>query len=243
MAEAELCSPAFLDWWEEEAESSDAILFSDTGKGFLSRRLLVALDERTRRASERRVAGGKKPVAVVVDPKREWEKFAGLNVNVFKPNDVEASGAVQLPRQDWSVDANLKMPCRAHRAEVWRPLSADRDHTRGAWGRADLYRGTAWHALPLPGFAGREGGDRNRNALRGYVCRCTRPLSFTIHDDAASAIPFANYVASLQVSKPIGGKISGSDLTHPLNIRHFREFSRPPRHLGEFTLGPETGQI
>ena len=242
MAESELCSPAFLDWWEEEAESSDAILFSDTGKGFLSRRLLVALDERTRRASARRVSGGKKPVAIVVDPKREWEKFAGLKVNVFKPNDVEASGAVQMPRQDWGVDANLKS-LAVRIAQKYGGLFPQIVVTLGEHGAALIstagQRGMLFHFPAL----------RARDPETGIAMHCgdmfaaALALSLTVHDDAASAIPFANYVASLQVSKPIGGKISGSDLTHPLNVRHFREFSRPPRHLGEFTLGPETGKI
>jgi D-beta-D-heptose 7-phosphate kinase / D-beta-D-heptose 1-phosphate adenosyltransferase len=242
MAEAELCSPAFLDWWEGEAESSDAILFSDTGKGFLSRRVLVALDERTRRASARRVSGGKKPIAVVVDPKREWEKFAGLNMNVFKPNDVEASGAVQLPRQDWSVDANLK-GLAVRIAQKYGGLFPQIVITLGEYGAALVSTtgqyGMLFHFPALRGL----GGETGIAMHCGDMFAAALALSFTIDDNAASAIPFANYVASLQVSKPIGGKISGADLTHPLNIRRFRELSRPPRHIGEFSLGPEKGKI
>jgi len=238
MAEMEFSSPAFLAWWEREAENSDAILFSDTGKGFLSRHVLVALDERTRRASDRRVSCGKKPIAVVVDPKREWEKFAGLKVDVFKPNAVESSGAVQLPGQDWSVDANLKM-LGARIARKYGGSFPKIVITLGEHGAAlvstEGQHGTLYR---FPALKARE-GEAGIAMHCGDMFASALALSLCIDRDAASTIPFANYVASLQVSKPIGRKVAGPDLTDPLNVRHFQEFLPPPQQLGEFTLDAE----
>jgi hypothetical protein len=56
-------------------------------------------------------------------------------------------------------------------------------------------------------------------------------LALCVDSDPASAIPFANYVASLQVSKPVGQKITAGDLTDPLNRDHFRSSCQPPRQL------------
>lgn len=168
---------------------------------------------------------------VVVDPKREWEKFAGLKVDVFKPNDVEASGAVQLPRQDLSIDANLRTLAeritKKYAGEFPRIVV-----TLGEDGAA-LIQSAGEHesVCRFPALPTREPaagiamhcGDMFASALA---------LSLSVDADVASAIPFANYVASLQVSKPIGQKIAVSDLTDPLNLKHFREASRPGRQLG-----------
>jgi bifunctional ADP-heptose synthase (sugar kinase/adenylyltransferase) len=233
-SEVEFCAPGFLDWWEQEAESADAILLSDTGKGFLSRSVLVALDERTRRASERRVSSGKQGIMVVVDPKREWEKFSGLKVDVFKPNEVEASGAVQLPRQDRNVDAHV----RALAGEIARKYGRDFPKTVITLGE---------HGAALVSTAD-DGGTvslfpalQAREPAAGIAMHCgdmfasALALSLCVDSDMASGVSFANYAASLQVSMPIGRKIGASDLVDPLNIRHLQDHSLPVRELGKFS--------
>jgi D-beta-D-heptose 7-phosphate kinase/D-beta-D-heptose 1-phosphate adenosyltransferase len=232
-AEAEVCTPDFLDWWEQEAERSDAVLFSDTGKGFLSRRILVALNERTLRASDRRVAGGAAPIVVVVDPKREWEKYFGLKVDVFKPNAVEAAAAVGLPLQDWSDDGNLLMlgVRIAGRYGIYFPTMVITLGENGAAlvavteGRARLVRFPALPAAISATGIAMHCGDLFASALA---------LSLCVDHAAATAIPFANYVGSLQVNRPVGQKVAASDLYDPRNLAHFQESAHPPQQLGEW---------
>jgi D-beta-D-heptose 7-phosphate kinase / D-beta-D-heptose 1-phosphate adenosyltransferase len=237
-AESELCAESFLDWWEREAEDSDAILFSDTGKGFLSRRLLVVLDERIRRASSRRVIQGKRPVKVVVDPKREWEKFAGLKVDLFKPNDVEAARAVNLSRSDWTDEANLKVLAERV-ARKYGAIFPSMVITLAEHGAALLsVTGRRCSLSRYPAVPVRETGS-------GIAMHCgdmfasAMTLALCMEDEVARGIPFANYVASLQVSKPVGQKIAASDLTDPLNIHQFRAFGLPARQSNALDIDPE----
>ena len=233
--EQEIRAPGFLEWWEEEAERSDAVLFSDTDKGFLSRRVLVALNERILRASARRVARGASPVAVVVDPKREWDKYVGLRVDVLKPNDVEAAGAAGLTRLDWSVDANL-VALAGTIGEKYGTLFPNIVITLGEHGaamiavegrRARVVRFPAIPSrVPATGFA-MHCGDMFASALA---------LSLCVDPRLVPAIPFATYVASLQVSKPVGQKITASDLTDPLNLQHLRDSIFPARTWVEVDL-------
>jgi bifunctional ADP-heptose synthase (sugar kinase/adenylyltransferase) len=229
-AEEEVCTPTFLDWWEQEAERSDAILFSDTDKGFLSHRVLAALNERTLRASARRVERGERPLLVIVDPKRAWEKYIGLKVDVFKPNDTEAAGAVGLPRRDWSVDVNLELLARRITERYGRHFPRI-VITLGEHGAAMVVAGD-----PGPGIL-RYPGVSARTPWAGIAMHCgdmfasALALALCVDSDPAAAIPFANYVASLQVSKPVGQKITAGDLSDPLNRDHFRSSCQPPRQL------------
>jgi bifunctional ADP-heptose synthase (sugar kinase/adenylyltransferase) len=241
-AEAEVPTPDFLDWWEREAEKSDAILFSDTGKGFLSRRILVALDERNRRASDRRASAGKRPIVVIVDPKREWEKYFGLQIDVFKPNSVEASGAVQMPQRDWSVDDHLRRLAGRlvkRYGKVFPTMVITLGEHGAALVSADGAQTSLQHFPALPA-RGREAGIAMHC---GDMFAAGLALALCVRAEVGSAIPFANLVASLQVSKPIGQKVNGSDLTSPLNIKHYRDSSSPPRHLGGLAVNPENSPL
>ncbi len=234
-AGAEVSAPGFLDWWEQEAEKSDAVLFSDTGKGFLSRHVLVALDERTRKASERRASGGKKPLVVVVDPKREWEKYFGLKIDVFKPNDVEASGAAQLSLQDWSVDANLRNLAE-RLAQKYGEHFPTMVITLGEHGAAVISaHGKEGFLLRYPALKARE-PEGGIPMHCGDMFAAGLALSLSIESDIRSAVPFANYAASLQVSKPVGQKIMASDLTSPLNLKHYHDSKKPAIEIGDFEI-------
>jgi len=231
-AEKEICTRDFLDWWEQQAHASNVILFSDTGKGFLSRRVMVALNERIARVAERRASDGMEPIRVVVDPKREWEKFEGLKVDLFKPNDVEAAGAVHLPRMDWSVGANLRTLAESI-GQKWGNDFPNIVITLGERGAALVTvregRGTVVR-FPTPGAHKLAGGIAMHC---GDMFAAALALSLCIDEDPASAIFFANYVASVQVGKPIGQKIVGPDLKDPRNLNRLRDDALQAELVGE----------
>ena len=60
------------------ARGCDGVLLNDTEKGFLSPKVIETIGQIIRDANERRTQAGRRPIIVVVDPKKDWDKFLGF---------------------------------------------------------------------------------------------------------------------------------------------------------------------
>ncbi len=220
----------FLDRFESEVLTSDVVLFNDTDKGFLSPAVLTAFGDRVQRATSVRMANGLERPLVLVDPKAEWDKYTRLNVDVLKPNNIEACKALMRPLSDLHRESDLMGLGEAFVARygnAFRHLVV----TLGPHGAAVLNAhggGAAWTLHPaIPPIASQSGvathcGDMFSTALA---------LALLTSDDLSASIDFANYAASLQFSKETGEKISKADLLAPQNVAHFRTHYRQPVRL------------
>ncbi len=108
LAEEAIREPGFLDWLRDELIESDGILLNDTEKGFLSRSVVASFGTAIREANADRAQRGLTQLLVAVDPKRDWEKFRGLPIDVLMPNEREAALQVGMSdAHDFGADASL----------------------------------------------------------------------------------------------------------------------------------------
>jgi bifunctional ADP-heptose synthase (sugar kinase/adenylyltransferase) len=216
-----------LDWFESEAQKSDVILFNDTDKGFLSAGVLAALGRRIRNQKAFRVLHGQGGPLVVVDPKTEWEKYQGLDVDVMKPNHVEACKVLGLPQCDPGSHADLETLGQGLYLRYGKRF-ANIVVTLGRHGAVVLKGHGSAPSLslhpPIPPVESPDGaathcGDMFASALA---------LSLSIENELDAAVEFANYVGSIQYSLPTGLKVSLADVISNRNVLHFKKTLRSP---------------
>lgn len=222
----------FLEWFEREVEKSDAVLFNDTDKGFLSPAVLEVL-----RGGIDRVRSGRRDRAltgplVVVDPKVEWTKYGGLRVDILKPNHVEACKAI-----GWQViDPAKKEDLRALGCELAVRMS-DRFPllvvTCGAHGAIVVQRNgrdaIIRHHHGIPAMASPDGAATHCGDV--FVTSLTLALTVGAHVD--DAVDFANYAASVQYGKPAGEKVGLADLVSAGQRAHLAAHVQPSTRIAE----------
>jgi bifunctional ADP-heptose synthase (sugar kinase/adenylyltransferase) len=108
LAEQVVQDQEVLDWFEGEAKTADVILFNDTDKGFLSAGTLAAFGARILAAKEHKASIGKSGPLVIVDPKTKWEKYLSLDVDILKPNHIEACTVLNHRAVDREGDDSLR---------------------------------------------------------------------------------------------------------------------------------------
>jgi len=228
MAEKSVCTGDFLEWFEVEARNSDVVLFNDTDKGFLSAGVLAALSQGIRNASAYRQSHGLVGLAVIVDPKNDWEKYRSLDVTVFKPNHVEASKVLNLPACDPGLDTNLKLLgerlCTMYGNSFSRFVV-----TLGRTGAAVLDLREHEPALYVhPAIAPVDAADGAATHC-GDMFASALALSLSVDDNLAEAVDFANFVGSVQFSRPTGHKVTLADLVSEHNLSQLRKCYRTKR--------------
>jgi bifunctional ADP-heptose synthase (sugar kinase/adenylyltransferase) len=234
-AHAAVLEGDFLKWFEDKAATSDIILFNDTDKGFLSEKVLDLMGERIRRVKSDRVVRGIVGPLVIVDPKVEWEKYAGVDVDLLKPNHVEACKVLGLSAFDPGRDSDLEILARKLAA-----LNGNRSSsiviTLGRHGA--LVIGSTREAPSLhpavPPIASQDGAATHCGDVFGSALA----LSLSSGANLESAVDFANYAGSLQYAQPEGMKLGLADLVAEEHRRHCAQSFRPARLLSSGNTAP-----
>ncbi len=227
-AEHAIHEDGFLDRFETEAADSDVVLFNDTDKGFLSAGVVRALGDRIERAASMRTAEGLKRPLVIVDPKAEWDKYRGLNVDVLKPNNIEACKALSLSGSDLRNASSLEKLGHA----LFSRYGGAFHHivvTLGSLGAAVLNSSDEEAEFILHPALPPVGSQSGLAMHCGDMFSTALALALVMRKDLSAAVDFANYAGSLQVSKDAGEKISRADLVATANVDHYRSHHPGPK--------------
>lgn len=223
--------PEFQTWLIDELTSSDGLVLNDTEKGFLSAPVLQSIAEMVHIANERRRQSQQKPIVIIADPKRDWQKFQGLPADYLTPNEEEALYQVQMSGTDVGDDKNLLLLAE----RLYQQYSHSFPKMLLTLGRhggvlleadeggAKIWRYPAVSILPSQYHVATHCGDMFDAAIA---------LTLATGADIHSAITFANYVGSLQFSKLTGTKVTREDILMPQNIIYLQTQYRPHRLIG-----------
>lgn len=228
---------SFLSSFAAEIARADAVYFNDTAKGFLSRELLRELSALLSAERARRASAGRRTLLVVVDPKNDWDKFIGLPVDVFKPNDREVFNALGRPWHEGALVSpkGLRLLARdlvLRFGEAFPTMVV----TLGRHGALLLeakkenglaQRFPALELFPMPPHAATHCGDMFGAALT---------LALAHGASLYAATSLAGIVAAIQYTLPVGRKVGRDDLLSRANLEAARQKVAPPVFVGNGLL-------
>lgn len=198
----------------ERLASCDGVLINDTEKGFLSPKVIETIGQIIREENELRTQAGRRPITVVVDPKKDWRKFEGFPLDVLKPNAREAASAADLPETGDNPSTEVISRILARLSDNYGAAFPNIVVTLGPNGAAALEsRDGLREVKHYPGFSPGESVGKFHVATHcGDMFASALLLALVGGYNLSDAVVFANLVGSVQFTNKTGTKVGRSDL-------------------------------